>query len=118
MAASRGFFVEKYTKLILETFILIFFIFVPWKRCRYAVPARSVWLLEVRKMEAGHGNLLQSFMVNDGRTKVMRCRVSKGQVKASRRDSCSVYRKSRRCVANNSILCMECHISGHNTEKD
>ena len=37
-------------------------------------------------MEEGHGNVKNGLRVNAGKTKVMRCRVSKGQVEASGRD--------------------------------
>ena len=49
---------------------------------------------------------IKDLRVNAGKTKVMRCQVSKGQVEVSGRDLCSVCRKG---VGGNSILCMECH---------
>ena len=43
--------------------------------------------------------------VNAGKTKVMWCQVSKGQVENSGEHTCGVCRKR---VSSNSILCIEC----------
>ena len=48
---------------------------------------------------------MKGLRVMAGRTKIMRCQVSNGQVKVSGRDPCSVCRR-RVELGNNSILCM------------
>ena len=49
---------------------------------------------------------LYGLRANTGETKVMRCQVSKGQAKDSRKHPCGVCRIS---VRDNSISCVACH---------
>ena len=65
--------------------------------------AKELLLEKVRKWKEGMEK--KSLTVNAGKTKVMWCQVSKGQVEDSGEHPCGVCRKG---VDDNSILCVEC----------
>ena len=65
---------------------------------------KELLLEKVRKWKEGMEK--KGLRVNAGKTKVMRCQMSMGQVEDSGEHPCGVCRKG---VGDNSIFCVECH---------